>query len=199
MTGNALAACRVEEPLAMSREAREEGEWVERARRGDEAACAVLIDRYRARAVRLAAHVLRRPSEAEDVAQEAFIRAFRHIGSFRGGGRFYTWLYQIIVRVCLDRRRTARWTAEVPPDEAYGLTNAETNAIDARLLVSELLDHLSPAGRAALVLREIEGLDYAEIAEVLCIPVGTVRSRLHVAREQFKAAYWAAVKESESV
>ena len=72
-------------------------------------------------------------------------------------------------------------------------------AADVRILVGELLDRLTPAGRAALVLREVEGLDYAEIANVLGVPVGTVRSRLHSAREHFKAAYMAAQRESENV
>src|SRR5437763_295375 len=82
----------------------EEARWIERARAGEEAAFRWLLARYRERVVRLAAHILRRPDEAEDAAQEAFIRAFRRLRSFRGDARFYTWLYQIVVRVCLDRR-----------------------------------------------------------------------------------------------
>jgi len=199
MIGNAVAASRAEEPLAMSREAREEEQWLIRARQGDGAACALLIDRYRARAVRLAAHVLRRPSEAEDVAQEAFIRAFRALGSFRGGGRFYTWLYQIVVHLCLDRKRAARWTAEVAEGEAGSLACTEGAHAETRLLVEQLLDELPPDWRAALVLREVEGLEYAEISSVLHIPVGTVRSRLHAARERFRAAWQAVQQESENV
>src|SRR5690349_8920331 len=87
----------------------EENGWIGRARTGDPTAFQWLLNRYRDRVVRLASHVLRRPSEAEDVAQEAFIKAFRSLGSFRGDGRFYTWLYHIVVRICLDRRRLARW------------------------------------------------------------------------------------------
>src|SRR5438309_5676465 len=98
-------------------EDREEAAWIRRALEADESAFRWLMDRYRRRAVRLAAHVLRRPDEAEDVAQEAFIRAFRNLRSFRGEGRFYTWFYQIVVRVCLDRRRLSRWSAETPAEE----------------------------------------------------------------------------------
>src|SRR5262245_43979580 len=99
-------------------EDREEANWIARAQTGDESAIGWLIARYRLRVVRLATHILRRPSEAEDVAQEAFVRAFRHLRSFRGEGRFYTWLYQIVVRVCLDRRKLARWDAETPLEAA---------------------------------------------------------------------------------
>lgn len=185
----------------------EEACWLERARSGDEAGYAWLLSRYRNRAVRLAAHVLRRPSEAEDAAQEAFIRAFRNLHSFRGEGRFYTWLYHIVVRVCLDRRRLARWESEVQTDEvSLGLHKgggtyepSGTELIHHKLLVERLLDQLTPPMRAALVLREIEGLEYVEIAEVLGIPVGTVRSRLNAARAKFRSIYEAALEEARNV
>lgn len=98
--GRALAAVD-----CLPREEREEAGWLSRARAGDEAAYRWLLDRYRARAVRLAAHVLRHEGEAEDVAQEAFVKAFRRLPSFRGEGRFSAWLFGIVVRLCLDRRR----------------------------------------------------------------------------------------------
>src|SRR5258708_11078642 len=95
---------------------RGEERQIARARRGDAAAIDWLLARYRSRVVRLATHILRRPGEAEDVAQEAFVRAFRSLHTYRAEGRFYTWLYQIVVRVCLDRRRLARWNSELPLD-----------------------------------------------------------------------------------
>lgn len=189
-------------PAAMDclpREEREEALWLERARAGDEAAFRWLLDRYRARVVRLAAHILRREGEAEDVAQEAFLRAFRRLPSFRGEGRFSAWLFGITVRLCLDRRRSARWAREVPEEAAppplsvFAPSPAE--AADTRLLVETLLDRLSPPMRAALVLREMEGLEYDEIAATLGIPIGTVRSRLYAARAQFRALWTAALKE----
>src|SRR5947207_14279826 len=91
---------------------REEALWIRRAKEADESAFRWLMDRYRRRAVRLAAHVLRRPDEAEDVAQEAFIRAFKHLHRFRGEGGFYSWLYRIVIRICLDRKRSCSWSAE---------------------------------------------------------------------------------------
>ena len=189
--GRALAALD-----CLPREGREEAAWLAKARAGDEAAYRWLLDRYRMRVVRLAAHVLRREGEAEDVAQEAFLRAFRRLPSFRGEGRFSAWLFGIAVRLCLDRRRSAWWTREVPEDAAPPPSFAPDSP-DTRLLVEALLNRLSPPMRAALILREMEGLDYDEIAATLAIPVGTVRSRLHAARAQFRALWTEAGEEND--
>src|SRR5579875_3369398 len=93
-------------PLTAAPPDREEVLWVARARTGDEAALRWLLGRYRSRAVPLAAHILRRhPDEAEDVAQQAFVRAFRSLPRLRGDAGFAAWLYRIVVRLCLDRQR----------------------------------------------------------------------------------------------
>lgn len=180
----------------------EEERQVDRARHGDAAAIDWLLARYRPRVVRLATHVLRRPGEAEDVAQEAFVRAFRNLHTYRSEGRFYTWLYQIVVRVCLDRRRLARWERELPLDtlpDSRSEMDTELDAVESRLLVETLLDRLTPPMRAMLVLRELEGLEYEEIALVLQIPVGRVRWRLHTARHQFQELWLMAAKEADHV
>jgi len=179
-----------------TREEREEALWISRARTGDEAAFRWLLGQYRTRVLRLAAHVLRRGDEAEDVAQEAFVRAFQRLPEFRRSGPFSSWLFQITVRLCLDRRRSARWEREVPEDSAPA-ASAPPASPETRLLIEILLDRLTPPMRAALVLREIEGMDYDEIAQTLHIPVGTVRSRLHTARAQFRDL-WAAIDEENS-
>lgn len=177
--------------------------WIERARAGELAAFDWLMNRYRARALRLAAHILRRPGEEEDLVQEAFLRAFAQIHEFRGDSGFYTWLYRIVVRLCLNRRRFAWWNPD--PDSlrdvlAYfqNARSREQSTVETRVLVEQLLDNLTPPLRAALVLRELEGLEYAEIAAVLEIPVGTVRSRLSSAREQFRGLWQRALKETEN-
>ncbi len=174
-----------------AREDREEALWVARAKAGDEAAYRWLLARYRARAVRLAAHVLRRDGEAEDVAQEAFLKAFRRLPSLSGEGHFSAWFFKIVVRTCLDRQRSAHWGSEAP-EEAAPPAPTPPDDPDTRLLVGSLLDRLSPPMRAALVLREMEGMEYDEIARTLDIPVGTVRSRLHAARAQFRQMWEAA-------
>ena len=183
-------------------EDREEARQIALAQAGDEAAIEWLLNRYRHRVVRLAAHILRRPSDAEDAAQEAFVRAFRNLHSYRGQGRFYTWLYQIVVRVCLDLRRLARWSAEMPmealAEHAEG-SGSGLDAADSRLLVEALLDRIAPPIRAALVLRELEGLEYDEIARVMQIPVGRVKWRLHSARAEFRKLLREVNKETENV
>jgi RNA polymerase sigma-70 factor (ECF subfamily) len=176
----------------------QESRWIVRARIGDEAAFSYLLSRYRARAVRLAAQVLRRPDEAEDAAQEAFIRAFKGIRAFRGDSRFSTWLFHIVLRVCLDRKRLKRWDAEIQWDDTLPLASPADKA-ETRLVVRELLDRLSPALRAALVLRELEGLDYEEIALALDIPVGTVRSRLNAARVKFRSMWLKVTEETNGM
>ncbi len=180
-----------------TREEREEALWIARAKTGDEAAYRWLLGQYRTRVVRLAVHVLRRDAEAEDVAQEAFLQAFRRLPEFRGSGPFSSWLFQITVRLCLDRRRSARWVREVSENSAPIAASAPSTPADTQLLIEMLLDQLTPPMRAALVLREIEGLDYDEIASVLQVPVGTVRSRLHTARAQFRDL-WTAIDEENS-
>ena len=124
--------------------------------------------------------------------------AFRRLPSFRGTGRFSAWLFQITIRLCLDRRRTARWTAEVPDEFTPDTATHTDGDTDTRLLVAALLDLLTPPMRAALALRELEGLEYDEIAQTLNIPVGTVRSRLSTARAQFRIL-WIAAQEDTHV
>lgn len=187
----------------------EETRVLARARTGDETAFAWLLFRYRPLVLRLAAHVLRgggASGEAEDAAQEGFIRAFQNLPAFRGGNgndaanSFRAYLCRITLRVCLDRRRRASWRAEVSADNAFfAATPDAAPSADARLLVEQLLDALSPPLRAALVLRELEGLSYDEVARVLNVPVGTVRSRLSAARAQFRVLWLQAEQETNHV
>jgi RNA polymerase sigma-70 factor (ECF subfamily) len=173
---------------------REERAWLDRCALGDERAIRWVLNRYRDRVVRLAAHVLHNSREAEDVAQEAFVKAFRQIGQFRGDSGFYAWLYRIVINLCLDRMRRKSMTSEMPLEENIANFIAVSPDVENRLSVAQVLDSLTPPMRAALVLREVEGLEYAEIADVLNIPVGTVRSRLNTAREQFRRR-WTALEE----
>lgn len=190
----------------LSRGDREEVLWIERARTGDDAGYRWLLGQYRARVVRLAAHVLRGGGDAEDVAQEAFVRAFQRLPSFRGRtsggqGRFSAWLFSITVRLCLDHRRLAHFSREVSADaDPLAVSGAASlmASPDTRLLIEALMDKLPPPTRAALVLREIEGFEYDEIAQMLQIPVGTVRSRLHAARARFRELWTAAQTETDS-
>ncbi len=178
---------------------REERGWLDKCALGDERAIRWVLNRYRDRVVRLAAHVLHNSREAEDVAQEAFVKAFRQIGQFRGDCGFYAWLYRIVINLCLDRMRRKCSTSELPLEENIAHFVAVSPDVENRLSVAQVLDSLTPPMRAALVLREVEGLEYSEIAEVLNIPVGTVRSRLNTAREQFRRRWTALEEEANHV
>ncbi|HLI49213.1 MAG TPA: sigma-70 family RNA polymerase sigma factor [Chthonomonas sp.] len=181
-------------------EQREELYWLQRCAEGDERAVRWILQKYRDRVVRLAAQVLRSSREAEDIAQEAFVKAFRQIGQFRGEVSFYAWLYRIVVNLCLDRMRRKSTKLETSLDaEALSTLVAPSVDTDQRLAIEQIINSLSPPIRAALILREVEGLEYAEIAEVLDIPVGTVRSRLSAAREQFRQKWLALQEEIENV
>jgi RNA polymerase sigma-70 factor (ECF subfamily) len=175
----------------------EETEWVTRAKAGDERATACLIGRYRARVVRLAARTLHRSGDSEDVAQDAFIQAFRNLKNLKSDEAFSTWLYRIVIRMCIDRSRRFWWSKETPVDIDDERTQAAESSSDTKILVEQLLNKLSPANRATLVLRVVEGLEYEEISKILSIPVGTVRSRLCAARVQFRKLWREASQESE--
>ncbi len=170
----------------------EERHWVERVRAGDEAAMTLLMGRHRRKLLRVAANVLRDSNEAEDVAQEAFLKAFREIHKLREDRAFSGFLYRICVRLCMDRLRSRRPEPGIvdAPEACQG------PKVETKVVVEELLDRLSPDLRMTLVLREIEQFSYDEVAEAMNVPVGTVRSRLHTAREKFRQIWLEATKGS---
>lgn len=154
-------------------------------RAGDERAFTELVRRYRARAVNLSYQMLHDADEAEDVAQEAFLQVFAQLRHFRGDAAFGTWLYRIVVNLCLARqRKSARRGEEVRDLEMNGAHETMAQA-ETKWTVEHVLRRLPEKLRGALVLRELHGLDYREIAEVLNVPIGTVRSRLNLARQAF--------------
>lgn len=168
----------------------EERFWVERVREGDEAAMTMLMDRHRRRLLRVAANVLRDGNEAEDVAQEAFLKAFREIGKLREDSAFSGFLYRICVRLCMDRLRSRR----PEPGIVEGAAPSQGANVENKVVIEELLNRLSPDLRLTLVLREMEQFSYDEVAEAMGVPVGTVRSRLHTARERFRQIWLEATK-----
>src|SRR5437667_8236729 len=173
---------------------------IERCRAGDVAAFEPLVEKYRQRVWRLAYNILRDREEAWDVAQEAFIKAFQALPSFRGQSAFYTWLYRIAMNVAADRGRSrgtegrAFGTERVPeedwervlPDQNPGDESPDAAAArtEERAKIMKALDTLSEDHRRIVMLSDLEGLSYREIAETLDIPMGTVMSRLHNARKR---------------
>lgn len=178
-------------PLGRSEAIVEEAQCVARCRAGDETALAMLIDRHRNRLIRTASNLLRDRHEAEDVAQEAFLKAFREIHRLREDRAFAGFLYRICVRLCMDRLRLKR----AEPSEFDSIQQSEGVAIENRVVIEKLLALLPAELRTTLVLREIEQLSYEEVAEAMHVPIGTVRSRLHTARERFRKLWMEALGE----
>ncbi|RMG22775.1 MAG: sigma-70 family RNA polymerase sigma factor [Armatimonadetes bacterium] len=172
----------------------EEAQLVLRTRQGDQNALRELVNRHRVRLIRTAANVLRDPMEAEDVAQEAFLKAFRELHRLRDDRAFASFVYRICVRLCVDRLRVKR----AEPAELEPRQEAQGGSIETRMLVEKVLNQLPPDLRLTLVLREMEQMSYEEVAETMGVPVGTVRSRLHTARERFRALWNIATREEES-
>jgi RNA polymerase sigma-70 factor (ECF subfamily) len=171
---------------------------VERVQRGDKRAFELLVSKYQRKIFRLLSRLIRDPAEIEDVAQEAFIKAYRALPNFRGESAFYTWLYRIAINTAKNhlvaQGRRAPTTTETEVEDAENFDDADQlrdyNTPDAMLLsrqvgeaVNRAIEKLPEDLRTAVVLRELEGLSYEEIAEAMNCPIGTVRSRIFRARE----------------
>jgi RNA polymerase sigma-70 factor, ECF subfamily len=188
-----------------TRKAVDDRELVERARQGDRGAFQMLVERYQKRVYGIAYGMVYNPDDALDITQEAFIRVHRYLGSFQGSSSFYTWLYRIVVNLCVDHLRHRTHEAAVDYDDQIGHSGQaapqpSVGADPQRVLgdkeLREQIEHamaqLSPAHRAVLTLREIEGLSYQEMAKVMGCSIGTIMSRLFHARRRMQrmlAAY----------
>ena len=171
---------------------------VRRVQRGDKGAFDALVLKYQHKLVKLVMRYVRNPAEAEDIAQEAFIKAYRALPQFRGDSAFYTWLYRIAINtaknavVSRDRSPIEYDLDRSNTDESYDMQgrmkDSETPeglvlTDEIRSTVNAAIDALPEDLRTAIVLRELEGLSYEVIAEAMACPVGTVRSRIFRARE----------------
>lgn len=173
----------------------DDGQLIRAACQGEAAAYGSLVRKYQARLCTSLTHICGSLDDAEDVAQEAFVQAYVKLRSFAGGSSFYTWLYRIAVNAAISRKRRRREQTSVDSGrDNMGLEPLDDGErADERLLreeravlVQRALGRLSDEHRTILVLREIDDYDYDEIARILELPVGTVRSRLHRARLQLK-------------
>ena len=171
---------------------------VERAQRGDKRAFELLVSKYQRKLGRLLSRFIRDPAEVEDVCQEAFIKAYRALPSFRGDSAFYTWLYRIGINTAknylVTMGRRAPTSTQFDAEEAEGFEDADQlrdiNTPESRMMtrqigdtVTESVAQLTEDLRTAITLREIEGMSYEDIAVIMNCPIGTVRSRIFRARE----------------
>lgn len=192
--------------LARIKEAEEDRELIAQAQKGDRSAFRRLVERHQRRAFAIALSLVRDENDARELVQDAFLRVFKAIGSFQGGSSFFTWLYRIITNLSIDLiRKPGRQLVELEPsridaedarDAEYPLVSRIDGAdpmdvvrrgeIAARLKVA--LDALPPYHRGVIVMREIEGLSYEEMAQAMNVSKGTIMSRLFHARQKLQKA-----------
>ena len=182
----------------------EDIELVRRSQAGDKAAFGELVTRYRQRIYAMAYHMTRNEQDAWDLAQDAFLRAWKSIHRFRGDSSFYTWIYRIVSNVTIDSIRKKQGRVETEFDDSLaGLQGIDvrartvpggTSSPDENIRQKEIgrrieqaMGKLSAEHRAVLVMKEIEGLQYHEIAEAIGCEIGTVMSRLFYARKKMQA------------
>lgn len=170
---------------------------VGRVKKGDKGAFDLLVLKYQHKIVKLVMRYVKDPSEAMDVAQEAFLKAYRAMATFRGDSAFYTWLYRIAINTAKNhlvaaKRRPVDFELDLQDPDQYELSNRlkDIDTPEGLLLSNEIREAVEDAIRGlpedlrtAILLREIEGMSYEEIAEAMTCPVGTVRSRIFRARE----------------
>ena len=174
---------------------------LERCRKGDVRAFGALVAKYQNRVYNLVFRMCGRHSDAEEMAQETFLKAMENLGQFRGQSSFYTWLFRIAANIAISQRRrrgrvhfgslcgedgfeseqAALVTAGIARRRSPG-PEAEAMTLELRYRVSRAIEELDDEFRLVVVLRDIEEMDYQQIAEVLDLPVGTIKSRLHRAR-----------------
>ncbi|WP_031433455.1 RNA polymerase sigma factor RpoE [Methylomarinum vadi] len=172
-------------------------ELVQRVQQGDKSAYDLLVLKYQHKIVQLVNRFVKDPSEAQDVAQEAFIKAYRALGNFRGDSAFYTWLYRIAINTAKNylvsrSRRYSDYEVDVQDAEQVenapqlkGLETPDSILMNEQIVdaIKSAIENLPDEMRTAIMLREFEGMSYEEIAQAMDCPVGTVRSRIFRARE----------------
>ena len=186
----------------------EDSALVEQMRQGDMQAFARMVAKYQDKIYNTCRRICGDVDDANDVTQEVFLKVLESIGTFKGKSSFYTWLFRIAVNMSLTHRRQAKRHFAVPltpvndgrvggqaarlseklHSARVGNPAEQADIAETRRLVAEALDDLEDGFRAVVVLKDIEGFDYAQIAEILEVPIGTVRSRLFRARMALRQA-----------
>jgi len=168
-------------------------ELVERCRAGDESAFAGLVDRHSRPVFGLIARLTPDPSQADDLAQEVFVRVYRGLPYFRGTARLSTWIYRIVVNVCREARSRRRPMASLDETDEHGRKKHEPGAHDPAYRALEFRDRLEKAMaelpenyRVLVAAHYLDGVKYEDLAETLDLPLGTVKTHLHRAKRQLR-------------
>lgn len=169
----------------------EDLELIHRFLRGEEKAFELLMGRYYHKIDRLACQIIGNPATAEDIVQEVFLRVYQALPRFRGESAFYSWLYRITINLCLNylRRQPGPSLAEKEMPLQTAASPDPSSLLEARqreVLLRRAIEALPPHYRVVIILRDLEGLRYQEIAHLLGIPVGTVKSRISVGKRLLK-------------
>ncbi len=181
----------------------EDAELVARCQRGDTQAFNELVTKYRNKIYAMIYNMVRNEQDAWDLAQDGFLKAWKSIQRFRGDSAFYTWLYRIVMNVTIDWVRKKRAEGEAEFDETLGLKGVEPGAVTApkgellphkkleaieiRARIDEAIAKLTPEHRAVILMREMDGMEYQEIADAIGCSIGTVMSRLFYARKKMQS------------
>jgi RNA polymerase sigma-70 factor, ECF subfamily len=188
---------------ARRREAEEDRELIERAQKGDQSAFRGLVERHQRRAFAIAIGLVRDENDARELVQDAFLRVYKGLGSFQGGSSFFTWLYRIITNLAIDlMRKPGRRDVEL--QENQGVDESAELPLVARIdgadpfdvirrheiagRIQVALDALPPYHRGVILMREVEGMSYEEMAQAMGVSKGTIMSRLFHARQKLQRA-----------
>lgn len=180
---------------------------VQRTQQGDRTAFRALFDKYHRRVFAVSLAVVKNPQDAHDIVQDAFVRVHRHLGNFQGNSSFYTWLYRITMNLSIDHHRRKKTARQVDYDDGILREEGESEAADKigpsyagsdpgrahaqkelAKRMQEALSTLPPYHQEVIVLREVDGLSYEEIAKIMKVPKGTIMSRLFHARRKMQHA-----------
>lgn len=191
--------------------------WIESLKRGDPRAFRVMVERYQGSIYQVCLRFMNDTSEAEDMTQETFIRASQALEKFRGDSSLHTWLYRVAINLCknrhayLARRAHQRhdhlpkleeksgdlWQSRARPSDSLSTPEEIAEGNEAQRLINTALQSLPEHLRTALTLRDLEGLTYQEVVDILNVPLGTVKSRIHQARIQLMQSYQALQAQGE--
>lgn len=195
-------------PLGRAAESERDRELILRAQRGDGGAFRELVERHRRRAFAIAVGLVRDEEDALEIVQEAFFRVYRGLSSFNGAASFFTWLYRIVKNLSIDLMRRPAWQRELALDEVDGGFDTCIDEADpADVLrrreiaarIGDALEALPPYHRGVILMRELEGMSYEEMAEAMGVSKGTIMSRLFHARKKLQRALVACYSEETNL